>query len=488
MAVPASSTLIRVCPACGRRVTPPAITCRCGASVEGVALTAPPPRVLIPPPPDTTRRDRAIKIAMAIAGILVAGVIIYRSTGLASVLARIAFTNAGRSEKAAAPAPASASAARSAPTPPAATAETPADVPPAVPEPTALERVMAAAAASKRAADATAAPVAAGTLEDVISAAMPAVVRVETTTSIGSGFFITADTLLTNVHVVGTNSTVTIRRPDGKTLPGHVDTSAAELDIAVVRVSSADPKQPTLTLGSGSQARPGQEVIALGSPLGLQNTVTRGIVSAVRQIGGLTLVQTDAAINPGNSGGPLLDRSGSVIGITTLGVKSSEAHGLSFAIAIDHAKALLAGQRTLDPRGTPLTSLNAAMSGRGAEADGDAARVRATVIYEQALAAQAQRANALDEQWRAFTRICYQGTIDAAGSAHAWFAIWEPKAMQGTVRQGCTSAYADIERAANAVRDGVLAAAEAAREADVYPGRRRELLQRYRLTYPGWDR
>ena len=488
MAVPSSSTLIRVCPACGRRVTPPAMTCRCGTSVEGVALTAPPPRVLIPPPPDTTRRDRAIKIGIAIAGILVASVIIYRSTGLANVLARIAFISAGRSEKAAAPAPTAPITARRASPPPAAIAETPADVPPAVPEPTALERVMAAAAASKRAAEANAPPVATRTLEDVISAAMPAVVRVETPTSIGSGFFIAADTLLTNVHVVGANSTVTIRRPDGKTLPGHVDTGAAELDIAVVRVSSPDPNQPTLTLGSGSQARPGQEVIALGSPLGLQNTVTRGIVSAVRQIGGLTLVQTDAAINPGNSGGPLLDRSGSVIGITTLGVKSSEAQGLSFAIAIDHAKALLAGQRSLDPRGTPLTTLNAAMSGRGAEADGDAARLRATGVYEQALAVQAQRANALDEQWRAFTRICYRGAVAAGGSTHAWFAVWDPKAMQGAVAEGCSSAYADIQRAADAVRDGVLAAAEAAREADVYPGRRRELLQRYRLTYPGWDR
>src|SRR3954470_13710525 len=441
-----SSTLIRVCPACARRVTPPAMTCRCGTSVEGVALTAPPPRVLIPPPPDTARRDRAIKIGIAIAGVLVASVIIYRSTGLPNVLARLASMGAGRSEKAAAPAASPAIVARPASPPPAATAETPADVPPAVPEPTALERVMAAAAASKRAAGATA-PVAPGTLEDVISAAMPAVVRVETTTSFGSGFFIAADTLLTNVHVVGDNSTVTIRRPDGKTLPGHVDTGAAELDIAVVRVSSPDPNQPTLTLGSGSQARPGQEVIALGSPLGLQNTVTRGIVSAVRQIGGLTLVQTDAAINPGNSGGPLLDRSGSVIGITSLGMQSSVAQGLSFAIAIDHAKALLAGQRSLDQHGTPLTTLNAAMSGRDAAAEGDAARLRATGIYEQALAAQAQRANALDQQWRAFTRVCYRGAIDARGSAHEWFAIWNPKAMHGSVAEGCTSAYADIERA-----------------------------------------
>ena len=67
----------------------------------------------------------------------------------------------------------------------------------------------------------------------------------------------------------------------------------------------------------------------------------------MRQVGGLTLVQTDAAINPGNSGGPLLDRSGEVIGITTMAMKSSEAQGLGFAVGIEHARALLAGN---DPR------------------------------------------------------------------------------------------------------------------------------------------
>src|SRR6476646_7988582 len=101
MAVPSSSTLIRVCPACARRVTPPAMTCRCGASVEGVALTAPPPRAVIPPPPDTTARDRAIKIGIVIAGVLAASVIVYRTTGLANILPRVAFTGAGHGEKAA---------------------------------------------------------------------------------------------------------------------------------------------------------------------------------------------------------------------------------------------------------------------------------------------------------------------------------------------------------------------------------------------------
>src|SRR5207244_11629700 len=176
-----------------------------------------------------------------------------------------------------------------------------------------------------------------------------------------TGFFISPDTILTNVHVVAGNVSVTIRRPDGATQPARVDATAPELDIAVVRVSNPDAAQATLPLGSAMRARAGQEVIALGTPLGLQNTVTRGIVSAVRQVGAVTLVQTDAAINPGNSGGPLLDRSGEVIGIPTKGMRSSVAQGLSFAVAIDHASALLSGRRPAAASNTPIANLNDAM-------------------------------------------------------------------------------------------------------------------------------
>src|SRR6185295_14808261 len=119
---------------------------------------------------------------------------------------------------------------------------------------------------------------------------------------------------------------------------------------------------PTLRLGSSAQARAGQEVMALGAPLGLQNTVTRGIVSAVRNVESLTLVQTDAAINPGNSGGPLITRNGDVIGITTMSMRPSAAQGLSFAVGIEHAQALLAGERPVQTGSTPLSALNQAMN------------------------------------------------------------------------------------------------------------------------------
>jgi S1-C subfamily serine protease len=474
--------LSRVCHACGRRVRPPAIECRCGKSVDGLPLTAAPVRAQPAPPPDRSSLVAAIKVGLALFALLASGYWFTRTL----LTRRDSATP--RSVTTAAPKPVTASSAPAIVLAPASPA-TPADAPAAA-EPTALERVMAAAAASKRANGEPTAPPFTGApaaLEDMIGRALPAVVRVETAGGFGSGFFIAPDTLLTNAHVVGSNTTVSIRRPDGATLPGRVDVSAPELDIAIVRTTRPDPAQATLTMGSGAHARAGQEVVALGSPLGLQNTVTRGIVSAVRDVGALTMVQTDAAINPGNSGGPLLDRAGLVIAITTLGVKPSEAQGLSFAVAIEHAQALLEGRRSTDPKGTPLSTLNEVMSGRATAPPTAAGQDRASKTYEKAIAAQAQRANALDEQWRAFKRICYQGRI-ADMPGHEWFAIWDPAAMQGTVPPGCASAFGDIRRAADNIRDAVVTAGEAARQADLYPGVKRDLLRRYRLDYPGWDK
>jgi S1-C subfamily serine protease len=352
-------------------------------------------------------------------------------------------------------------------------------------------RVAAALAASSAAAAASEHPAPAPSatttlsLEDVISRSMPAVVRVEAGGGFGTGFFVAPDTILTNVHVVSGNTTVTIRRPGGATLSAHVEVTAPELDIAVMRVSSPDPNQATLTMGSGMHARAGQEVITLGTPLGLQNTVTRGIVSAVREVGGLTLVQTDAAINPGNSGGPLLDRAGEVIGITSMGMRSAVAQGLSFAIAIEHAQALLAGRRPTASAATPLTTLSQAMATDRGRSDADVSRDRAAKAYEQAIAQLAKRADALDSRWHSFIGSCYEGHV-AGSFDHQWFALWEPRAMQGAVAPGCGPSFTDLRRDASEVRNTIAALDEAARREDIYPGTRREILHRYRLDYSGW--
>ena len=181
-------------------------------------------------------------------------------------------------------------------------------------------------------------------LEDVVSRILPAVGSISAGQSRGTGFFIRPDQVLTNAHVVQGHTSVTLH-VGSTTYTARVTTVSTGSDLALLQVYNANPNQPVLPMGSVSRARVGQEVIAVGSALGvLSNTVTRGIVSAVRQVGNITLLQTDAAINPGNSGGPLVDRSGLVIGINSLAVAAQAGQGLAFAVAIDHATDLLNGQ------------------------------------------------------------------------------------------------------------------------------------------------
>jgi S1-C subfamily serine protease len=351
---------------------------------------------------------------------------------------------------------------------------------PATSEPVALppEAATPQPAADKADAEAPVSTTAPEALEDVISRVIPAVVLVETSTSRGTGFFVAPDTLHTNVHVVGTNSSVMIRRSTGTTDSARVALTAANFDIAVLKISNPDPRQATIPIGSVSTTRVGQEVIAIGSPLGtLQNTVTRGIVSALRQSGAATLVQTDAAVNPGNSGGPLLDRTGTVIGITTMGY--TDRQGLNFAVAIDHARAVLDGRIAPSPPGaganTDFKSLSPAQPSAA-----DQARLNGGQIFEKTTAELAQRASALDARWRNFKGGCYQGRVVGAFDRE-WFALFDQRAMQGAVAPGCTGSFAELQRDAQEIRQAVIAADDAARRADVYPGTRRDSLRRSHL-------
>src|SRR5205814_5151150 len=159
---------------------------------------------------------------------------------------------------------------------------------------------------------------ASGSIEDVVSAALPAVASIDTGTGRGSGFFVRPDLVVTNNHVIEGQNSVTLQA-GGNKYTARVMSASPAIDLALLQVFNPNPQQPTLRLGSAASARPGEEVIAIGYALGaLSNTVTRGIVSALRQAGSVTLIQTDAAINPGNSGGPLLDRTGTVIGINSM--------------------------------------------------------------------------------------------------------------------------------------------------------------------------
>lgn len=158
----------------------------------------------------------------------------------------------------------------------------------------------------------------------------------------GSGFILSQDgQLLTNAHVVSDTDTVQVTLKDGRTYEGKVVGVDSVTDVAAVKIQA--DKLPTVKFGNSQNIIPGQWAIAIGNPLGLDNTVTIGIISATdrtsAQVGvpekRVSFIQTDAAINPGNSGGPLLNAQGEVIGVNT--AIRADAQGLGFAIPIETA-------------------------------------------------------------------------------------------------------------------------------------------------------
>jgi S1-C subfamily serine protease len=162
----------------------------------------------------------------------------------------------------------------------------------------------------------------------------------------GSGFITRSDgVLLTNAHVVEGASEVTVTLPDGRSLSGKVLGVDPLTDVGVVKVVAS--RLPVAPLGDSSRVRPGEWAIAIGNPLGLDNTVTAGIISAIQRTNALgegqrvPYIQTDAAVNPGNSGGPLINDRGQVIGINTA-IRQAPGAGLSFAIPINTAKQIAA--------------------------------------------------------------------------------------------------------------------------------------------------
>jgi len=473
-----------VCPECSRRVPATVATCRCGHAFASVDETPAGPATVDLYEPEPRTSPPMFVVAAVLGAALIGSLYwINRDDSPRSPAER----PTARATTTPEPAPARrAPASPQAPQP----ADTSTPVQEAPSDPAA--RVAAALAASKAreaATSAAAAPAAPAPtsmpLEEIVSRLSPAVVLIQSSGGRGSGFFVAPDTILTNVHVVGSDSSLTIRRADGSTTTARVDASAPAFDIAVLRVSNPQADQPTIRMGSVTGTRVGEDVIAIGTPLGfLQNTVSRGIVSALREADGSTLIQTDAAINPGNSGGPLLDRSGTAIGIVRAGYSGRD--GLSFAVAIDHARAVLDGRLTPAPAASAASQQYHVLAPTVAS-PADQQRNEATKQYEKLIAQFSRRADALDDEWRTFRHSCYEGRVVGAFD-HEWFALWEPKAMQGAVSPGCGSMFSSIRREAQDIRQGVTAAEELARRNDVYPGTRRELLRRYRLDYAGWDR
>ncbi|PSN15101.1 serine protease [filamentous cyanobacterium CCP5] len=163
----------------------------------------------------------------------------------------------------------------------------------------------------------------------------------------GSGFIIdTAGNILTNAHVVNGADRVVVTLKDGRSFEGTVEGADTVTDLAVVKVEPSGEALPVAALGNSDQIEVGDWAIAVGNPLGLDNTVTLGIISTLKRSSAsvgipgkrLEFIQTDAAINPGNSGGPLTNQQGEVIGINT--AIRADAMGIGFAIPINKAKEL----------------------------------------------------------------------------------------------------------------------------------------------------
>ena len=161
----------------------------------------------------------------------------------------------------------------------------------------------------------------------------------------GSGFIIDPEgDILTNAHVVNGVDQVIVTLKDGRSFEGVVEGIDEITDLAVVKIDAGNTDLPVAPLGNSDQVEVGDWAIAVGNPLGLDNTVTLGIVSTLKRSSAtigipnkrLEFIQTDAAINPGNSGGPLLNQRGEVIGINT--AIRADATGIGFAIPINKAK------------------------------------------------------------------------------------------------------------------------------------------------------
>ncbi|XP_029466430.1 serine protease HTRA1 [Rhinatrema bivittatum] len=207
-------------------------------------------------------------------------------------------------------------------------------------------------------------------IADVVEKIAPAVVHIELfrvlpyskreiQAASGSGFIVSEDGLIvTNAHVVTNRHRVKVEVKDGATYEAKIIDVDEKADIALIKIDSQG-KMPVLLLGRSGDLRPGEFVVAIGSPFSLQNTVTTGIVSTTQRGGkelglhnsDMDYIQTDAIINYGNSGGPLVNLDGEVIGINTLKVTA----GISFAIPSDKIKQFLSESHDRQAKGKTVT-------------------------------------------------------------------------------------------------------------------------------------
>jgi serine protease Do len=173
------------------------------------------------------------------------------------------------------------------------------------------------------------------TARELARQSLPATVSLHCQDSLGSGFFVEPDLVLTNAHVLcPAGEKIQAVLSDGRRVSGETVRANAAVDLALVRLAGA--RGTPLPLGDVGEVALGDRVMMIGSPMGLQFTVHEGLVSHVGRVAqGVAYIQLDAKINPGNSGGPIIDEQGRVIGIVTL--KQAQAEGIGLAVPINYA-------------------------------------------------------------------------------------------------------------------------------------------------------
>lgn len=214
---------------------------------------------------------------------------------------------------------------------------------------------------------------------DAAQVILPSVVYIQTQSGVGSGVVYDDGLIVTAAHVVQGSDTVRVRFTDGEQVTGTVVGTADQVDIAVIEVDRSDVTPATFV---AEKPRVGQMAIAVGSPWGLESTVTAGIISAVDQTNCspntcTSMVQTDAAINPGNSGGPLVDKEGRVLGINVSIFTDSGANdGVGFAVPSDivvtYADAIISEE--------PIETAFLGIQGGDVDTEGQAGTVISTVV------------------------------------------------------------------------------------------------------------
>jgi serine protease Do len=174
---------------------------------------------------------------------------------------------------------------------------------------------------------------------EIAERATPSIVSIRTPEGLGTGFVVREDGwIVTNLHVVASAERVVVVLPDKKVYPVlEVMNASPPHDLVVLRIDAK--KLPVLTLGKVDKLRPGEPVVAIGHPLGLEDTVSNGLLSAVRKIDKLVVLQVSAPIAPGSSGGPIFNEQGEVIGVATAILAGGQ--NLNLGLPADYVQALL---------------------------------------------------------------------------------------------------------------------------------------------------